>query len=125
MRAAIIALMLMFGSQVGAESIEVGDVYFCNMTEFLEIDKSSDWKRKRNDLQNFKFQVTDNELVIRGKSYFKGSDISKDFHRGPLLKASDDYVRISLDAWQDPASFVYAGAYYGAGILITATCNKF
>ena len=42
MRAAIIALSLMFGSQVGAEWIEVGDVYFCNMTEFLEIDKSSD-----------------------------------------------------------------------------------
>jgi hypothetical protein len=95
------------------------------MTEFLEIDKSSDWKRKRNDLQNFKFQVTDNELVFRGKSYFKGSDISKDFHLDHLLKASDDYVRISLDALQDPASFVYAGVYYGAGILITATCSKF
>ena len=128
MRAAFIAILLTFTTQAGAENIEVGDTYFCNMIEFVSIGEDGDWKVTPHKLEKFKFQVTKNAIVFSGNGYFGDRILPKTFHDKELLQAGRTYpagLSLALDARKNPVHFVYARAHWGRSYLMAANCDKF
>ena len=112
MRAVIIALMLTVASPAVGAEIKVGDVYFCNMVQLLEIKEDDQWEIGKYKLENFKFQVTQNEIVFPRSGHFGNMILQKTFHEYELLEARSKIearaASLALDARKSPVQFVYS-----------------
>ena len=99
----------------------VGDVYYCKMTNNLEI---SNYKQKRYKPEKFKFiWESSNKIKFGSKGFFKNLDIN-------IFQSYPDIERFRASVGLEAISFnkdifTYAKPGYYEIIVITATCSKF
>ena len=106
-----------------------GDVYFCNMVQFLAIKEDNQWEVTKYKPENFKFQVTENEIIFSGNGIFANLILQKTVHGHQLLEARSklEVLRqsLALDERKSLVQLVYSRITWGEGIMIAANCDKF
>jgi len=109
----------------GVANADWGDVYYCQMTNLLEITVEGEKKNYKLEKFQFKLDQTKNAMVFGSTGYFK--DV--------VLELVEDWAYPAQEAWfaQDQfqttwfekGKFIYAQVAVNRVASITADCDKF
>ena len=122
----VIPFLITLATQAAvAETIKVGDVYYCSMKAFADSLSENNWELKKYKLEQFKFKVEEEQIVFGAGGYF--TDLKKpiSFIGYDLLEARSPYSLFVLDTESQPHTFSYGMITYSSAMLTTGTCDKF
>ena len=119
-----LSLILGLATSVSANNkhFSVGDVFFCQMEEFV----SWEWKGGKGlvnyRLEKFKFTISDrNTLQFGQEGYLSNAKLNITHLGTDLLKADEKFKKMSLER----GNFNYVASYFDNATLIAAICDRF
>ena len=102
-----------------------GDVYYCQMTNLLEITLEGEKKTYKPEKFQFKLDQTKNAMIFGSTGVFKNDvyklDIGRNWPNIESWYANDEYSIIYFDK----GKFLYAENSSSGAFVVSANCEKF
>ena len=121
LRLLLTALTIFFSNSTFAG---VGDVYFCEMTQFINI---KDHEINNYYLEKFKFKRDSNQILFGDEdNYFVNYTMTISYSSGEMFdgyKMIDDSIFGQISYFE--GDFVYSRSDYNEGTMVTAICSIF
>ena len=111
-------IFLLFFSTLKAWS-DVGDVYYCEMTNFLSIKNHQLLNHK---LEKFNFTRDTNKIILNSSYYFDNYSMNVEWSTENLFSGSKGSY--SLFSYED-GNFIYSRSDFNEATMISATCSIF
>ena len=120
-RQLLIACMILFSNSLSAG---IGDVYYCEMTQFTGI---KDHETNNYYLEKFKFKRDLNQITFgNDDNFFTNYSMTVSYNSGELF---DGYELIEGSIFGQfsyfDGNFIYSRSDYNEGTLISAICSLF
>ena len=119
-----LSLILGLATSVSANNkpFAVGDVFYCQMEEFVSWKWKDAERFKKFKLEKFRFTISDKNTIKFGQGgYLSDMVLNISYLDSDLLSAAEEKGTISLEG----ANFSYVNAFYAGAKLIAATCDRF
>ena len=120
-----LTLSLLLGT--GVASANWGDVYYCQMTNFIQVKPNGELTNYKLEKFQFKLDQTKNAMVFGSAGYFSGSVYElTTFRNYPIRenwRANDAYSK-SMTYFEE-GKFMYAILWSYGMKSISADCDKF
>jgi len=109
----------------GAANADWGDVYYCQMTNLLEITLYGEQKNYKLEKFQFKLDKTKNAMVFRSTGYL--GNIVIEFIKGKHLPSEEFWYTKSeySDTYFEEGKLLYTQNDVSSITALTADCEKF
>ena len=118
-----LTLSLLLGT--GVASANWGDVYYCQMTNFIQVKPNGELTNYKLEKFQFKLDQTKNAMVFGDKGFFQNIlyqlTTGKNFPEQEYWYASADFQSIFFDS----GKLLIASTGSGGIISVSADCDKF